>query len=101
MSWSSPPLFIARALSYYAMAGILWMLLVVLVTRFVGETLVAFAIGPVIAPTFLWLLAFKLMVVAVMVKVCVDITRDCGFFAETAAYFAAYLIRFGWIYLGV
>ncbi|HEY9713787.1 MAG TPA: hypothetical protein V6C72_09970 [Chroococcales cyanobacterium] len=85
-------------------------LLALFCCRVVGQLLVAFWGVPWLPPMEEWfsgvipypiLLACQVVIIALYGKVCMDLARGSGFFAEPRRVFGKYLTQFGCIYLAV
>lgn len=89
-------------------AGLLWVLLALFVLRVLGQALVAlFGVG-FLPPMTAWysglmpyeyLLPSQLVIIALMVKICIDFTRRRGFFYQAKKLFATAWLWFGCLYL--
>jgi hypothetical protein len=86
----------------------LWTLLVLFVARVTGQLLVALGAAPWLPPMEAWysgllpyrpLLASQIVIIVVLTKVCLDLTRGAGYFADTRPRLGSWLWVFGWIYL--
>jgi hypothetical protein len=87
---------------------LLWALLALFVLRVAGQALVAFFDVEFLPPMEAWysglmpypyLLPAQLFIIAVMAKVCLDFTRQRGFFFEPRRFFATAWLVFGYVYL--
>jgi hypothetical protein len=87
---------------------LLWALLALFVLRVAGQALVAFFDVAFLPPMEAWysglmpypyLLPAQLFIIAVMAKVCLDFTRQRGFFFEPRRFFATAWLVFGYVYL--
>lgn len=92
------------------LAPLLWALLGVFVVRVVGQALVAFFGVSFLPPMQAWysglvpyavLLPAQAFIMAVMVKICIDFTREAGLFVRPHRFFAVHWLAFGYIYLAV
>lgn len=92
------------------LAPLLWTLLVLFCFRVTGQALVAFSHVEFLPPMQEWysgllpyeyLLPSQIVIVALMLKICVDFTRGRGIFVEPRRFFAAYWLYFGYTYLTV
>ena len=92
------------------LAPLLWALLGLFVLRVVGQALVAFSSVEFLPPMQAWysgllpyryLLPAQLVIVALMVKICVDFTRGTGPFVRPRRLFAVHWLYFGYLYLAV
>lgn len=86
----------------------LWALLALFVLRVAGQLLVALGGAPWLPPMEEWysgllpygpLLASQIVIIVVLTKVCLDLTRGSGCFADTRPRLGSWLWVFGWIYL--
>lgn len=89
---------------------LLWALLGLFVLRVTGQALVAFFHVEFLPPMREWysgLLAYEYLLpsqavlIALMVKICVDFTRGVGIFVTPRRFFAVYGLYFGYLYLAV
>ncbi len=92
------------------LAPLLWVLLGLFVARVVGQALVAFFHVEFLPPMQQWysgllryeyLLPSQIIIIALMVKICLDFTRATGLFVVPRRFFAVYWLRFGYLYLAV
>lgn len=92
------------------LAPLLWTLLALFCLRVAGQALVAFFQVEFLPPMQEWysgllpyeyLLPSQIIIVALMVKICVDFTRGRGIFFEPRRFFAVYWLYFGYAYLAV
>jgi uncharacterized protein len=92
------------------LAPLLWALLGLFVLRVTGQVLVAFLDVNWLPPMQAWysglvpyeyLLPSQILVIALMVKICLDFTRGRGVFIEPHRFFAIYWLYFGYVYLAV
>jgi len=92
------------------LAPLLWALLGLFVLRVTGQALVAFFRLEFLPPMQQWysgllpyeyLLPSQIVILAVMVKICVDFTRGAGFFVTPRRFFAVQWLYFGYFYLAV
>jgi hypothetical protein len=92
------------------LAPLLWVLLALFALRVAGQALVAFFGAEFLPPMHEWysgllpyeiLLPAQLVIIAVMVKICVDFTRGSGIFVAPRRFFAVYWLYFGYVYLAV
>ena len=90
------------------MHRLLWILLALFVLRVAGQALVVFLDARFLPPAQAWysglmpyeyLLPSQILIIALMTKVCLDFTRQRGFFYEPKRAFATELRWFGYIYL--
>jgi hypothetical protein len=88
---------------------ILWLLLLLFILRVTGQALVGLFGVTWLPPMGRWhsglmpywvLLGSQLLIIALMIRICVDFTRGRGFFVRPRRFFAVYWLWFGWIYLG-
>jgi hypothetical protein len=87
---------------------VLWALLALFVLRVAGQALVVF-LGVAWLPAaqhwysglvpYAVLLPSQLLIVALMAKVCVDFTRERGYFFAPKRWFAVGWLAFGYLYL--
>lgn len=84
------------------------MLLLLFVLRVVGQVLVAFLEVGFLPPMEAWysglmpyeyLLPSQLLIIGVMAKICIDFTRERGYFYEPKRWLGGELLWFGGIYL--
>jgi hypothetical protein len=77
--------------------------------RVLGQALVAFFGVGWLPPMERWqsgllpyglLLASQIVIIALMIRICVDFTRGRGFFVRPRRFFAVHWLWLGWIYLG-
>ena len=87
----------------------LWLLLGLFALRVLGQVLVAFFDVGFLPPMEAWysglmpyeyLLPAQIVIIAVMAKICLDFTREAGFFFEPKRFFATAWLWFGYLYLG-
>jgi hypothetical protein len=92
------------------LATLLWLLLALFVLRVAGQALVAFFEVGLLPPMRQWysgllpyeyLLPAQLVIIALMLKICVDFTRGTGIFVEPRRFLATWWLYFGCIYLAV
>jgi len=92
------------------LAPLLWTLLALFVLRVAGQALVAFFDVDFLPPMQEWysgLLAYKyllpsqVVIIALMTKICLDFTRNRGFFVEPRRFFGVHWLYFGYLYLAV
>lgn len=92
------------------LAPLLWALLGLFVLRVTGQALVAFFHVRFLPPMREWysgllpyeyLLPSQVVIIALMVKICVDFTRGAGIFVTPRRFFAVYWLYFGYLYLAV
>lgn len=92
------------------LAPLLWTLLGLFILRVAGQFLVAFFHVDFLPPMQEWysglldyqyLLPSQIVIIVLMVKICVDFTREAGFFVEPRRFFAVYWLYFGYVYLAV
>lgn len=92
------------------LAPLLWTLLALFVLRVAGQALVAFFDVNFLPPMQEWysgLMAYpylfpsQIVIIAVMTKICLDFTRNRGFFIEPRRFFGVYWLYFGYLYLAV
>ncbi len=92
------------------LAPVLWALLALFAARVVGQVLVAFFHVGFLPPMQQWysgllpyhyLLPAQIIIIALMVKICLDFTRGAGLFVVPRHFFAVYWLRFGYVYLAV
>ena len=88
--------------------GVLWALLALFVLRVTGQALVAFFGVGFLPPMEAWysglmpyeyLLPSQIVIIAFMTRICVDFTRERGFFFEPTKFFATAWLWFGYVYL--
>ena len=88
---------------------LLWLLLALFTLRVLGQALVAFFDVQFLPPMEAWysgvvpyeyLLPSQLLIIAVMAKICLDFTRERGFFYRPRRHFAREWLWFGSVYLG-
>ena len=89
---------------------LLWALLALFVLRVAGQALVAFA-GVTWLPSmerwqsgllpYAVLFASQIVLIALMIWISLDFTRQRGFFVRPRRFFAVPWLWFGWIYLAV
>ena len=89
------------------MAAFLWVLLVAFVLRVLGQALVVFLDVQFLPPANAWysglmpyeyLLPSQLLIIAVMAKICLDFSRQHGYFFEPKRWLAKELLWFGYVY---
>jgi hypothetical protein len=89
---------------------LLWALLSLFVLRVAGQLAVALGFDGVLPPMEEWysgllpyhlLLPAQLVIIVLLGKVCLDLTRCRGFFAEPRRRLGTALLVFGWFYLAV
>ena len=87
---------------------LLWLLLSLFVARVIGQALVAFLDVEFLPPMPAWysglmpyayLLPSQIVIIALMAKICVDFTRQRGFFFEPKVFFGTLWLGFGYLYL--
>ena len=92
------------------LAPLLWALLGLFVLRVTGQALVVFLHVEFLPPMREWysgllpyayLLPSQAVVIALMVKICLDFTRGAGVFVTPRRFFAVYWLYFGYLYLAV
>ena len=92
------------------LAALLWTLLGLFCFRVAGQALVAFSNVEFLPPMQQWysgllpyryLLPSQIIIVALMVKICVDFTRGHGIFVKPRRFFAVHWFYFGCTYLVV
>lgn len=92
------------------LAPLLWVLLGLFVLRVVGQAVVAFFHVESLPTMQEWhsgllpyeyLLLSQIVIIAIMVKICVDFTRGAGFFVTPRRFFAVQWLYFGYFYLAV
>jgi hypothetical protein len=92
------------------LAPLLWALLALFILRVTGQFLVAFFHVGFLPPMEEWysglmeyeyLLPSQIGIIALMTKICLDFTREAGFFVEPRRFLARYWLFFGWLYLAV
>jgi hypothetical protein len=92
------------------LAPLLWTLLGLFILRVTGQFLVAFFRVDFLPPMQEWysglmeyeyLLPSQIVIIALMTKICLDFTRETGFFVEPRRFLARYWLYFGWLYLAV
>lgn len=92
------------------LAPLLWTLFGLFVLRVTGQALVAFFHVDFLPPMREWysgllpyeyLLPSQIIIIALMVKICVDFTRGAGIFVAPRRFFAVYWLYFGYLYLAV
>ncbi len=92
------------------LAPVLWTLLALFIARVVGQALVAFLDVGFLPPMLHWysgllpyqyLLPAQIVIIALMLKICVNFTRGGGLFVTPRRFFAVYWLRFGYLYLAV
>jgi hypothetical protein len=88
---------------------ILWFLLALFCLRVIGQMLVAFLGVPFLPPMeewysgllpYPWLLPSQFLIILLYGKVCLDFTRQRGFFFTPCPSLGKPLLIFGWIYFG-
>jgi len=88
----------------------LWALLALFVCRVLGQALVAFLDVTFLPPMEAWysglmpypyLLPSQLVLIVLMTKICIDFTRQRGFFYREKRFFARAWLWFGYLYLAV
>lgn len=86
----------------------MWLLLGLFILRVLGQALVAFLHVQLLPPMEAWysglmpyevLLPSQILIIAVMTKICIDFTREAGFFFEPKRFFATAWLWFGALYL--
>jgi putative CocE/NonD family hydrolase len=91
-------------------APVLWLLLSLFVLRVLGQLAVVLGVAGFLPPMEEWysgllpyrfLLPAQILIVLVLGKVCLDLTRGRGFFAKPRRRFANGLLVFGFVYLAV
>lgn len=92
------------------LAPLLWALLGVFFLRVVGQALVAFFGVGFLPPMQAWysglvpysaLLPAQIVIMALMLKICTDFTREAGLFVRPHRFFAVHWLVFGYLYLAV
>jgi hypothetical protein len=87
---------------------LLWALLGLFALRVLGQALVAFFGVTWLPPMQRWyagvipyevLLPSQLLILALMVKICIDFTRERGYFFEPRRWLALPWLAFGYLYL--
>ena len=87
---------------------ILWILLFLFVGRVVGQLLVALGLAPFLPPMKEWfsglipypgLLLSQILIIILYVKICIDFTRNHGFFVVPRRNLGRGLLIFGTLYL--
>ena len=87
----------------------LWLLAGLFAARVAGQALVAFAGVSWLPEMDRWysglvpygyLLASQLLILALMLRICVDFARERGYFHEPKRFFARPWLIFGYVYLG-
>lgn len=88
-------------------AALLWLLLGLFVFRVAGQFVVSLGLAPVLPPMDAWysgfipygpLLATQLAIVALLARICLDMTRGRGYFAQRRAWLGSPIRAFGWFY---
>jgi len=91
-------------------SALLWALLALFVCRVAGQALVAFLDVRFLPPMEAWysglmpypyLLPSQIVIIAVMAKICLDFTRQDGFFFRKNRFLATAWLWFGYVYLAV
>lgn len=91
-------------------APLLWLLLSFFVLRVLGQLAVVLGIADFLPPMEEWysgllpygfLLPAQILIIVVLAKVCLDLTRGRGFFAKPRRRLANGLLVFGFVYLAV
>lgn len=89
-------------------ALVLWLLLALFALRVLGQLAVALGLAPFLPPMEEWysgllpygpLLASQIVIIIVFAKVCLDVTRQSGYFARPHGWLGTPLAIFGWIYV--
>ena len=89
---------------------ILWILLVLFIGRVFGQLLVALGLAPFLPPMkewfsglipYPWLLLSQVLIIILYGKVCIDFTRNHGFFVIPRRNLGRGLLIFGTLYLAV
>ena len=92
------------------LAPLLWTLLGLFVLRVTGQALVACCNAGFLPPMAEWysglmpyeyLLPSQIAIIALMVKICIDFTREQGLFVAPRRLFAVEWLYFGYVYLAV
>jgi uncharacterized protein len=90
------------------LAILLWVLLLAFYLRVLGQTVVAYAGVSWLPPMEEWysglvpypvLLPAQLIIIALYAKVCLDVSREKGFFVRTRPVFGRGVLWFGYLYL--
>ena len=88
-------------------AVVLWLLLGLFDLRVVGQALVGLGVAPFLPPwdewysgvlPYPWLLTSQLLILILLGKICLDVTRNRGFFAAARPDLGRTLVVIGWIY---
>src|SRR5687768_13010010 len=88
--------------------ALLWILLMAFLLRVVGQALVVFLDVQFLPPRETWnsgvmpyeyLLPSQLVIIVLMTKICVDFSRERGFFFKPRKLFATAWLWFGYLYL--
>ena len=88
-------------------AAVLWVLLLLFLLRVIGQALVGLGRAPFLPPwhewysgllPYPWLLASQILILAVFGKVCIDVSRDAGYFARVHPRLGTPVLIFGWLY---
>jgi hypothetical protein len=88
--------------------ALVWTLFTLFVLRVAGQALVAFLDVRFLPPMEAWysglmpypyLLPGQIVIIVVMAKICVDFTRQRGYFYEPKRFFGSEWLWFGYIYL--
>jgi putative CocE/NonD family hydrolase len=91
-------------------APLLWFLLSLFVLRVLGQLAVFLGVGKFLPPMEEWysgllpyhlLLPAQILIIILLAKVCLDVMRGRGFFAEPRRRLGTGLLAFGSVYLGV
>ena len=86
----------------------MWLLFGLFILRVLGQALVAFLHVRFLPPMAAWysglmpyeyLLPSQIVIIALMAKICIDFTREKGFFFEPKRFFASAWLWFGYLYL--
>lgn len=92
------------------LAPVLWVLFALFVARVAGQALVATLDVPFLPPMQAWysgllayeiLLPAQILIVALMMKICLDFSGGRGFFVEPRRILAIHWLYFGYAYLAV
>jgi hypothetical protein len=88
----------------------LWLLLALFVGRVVGQLLVAYTAATWLPPMPEWysgllpyslLLPAQVLIIGLLAKICIDVSRGRGFFVEPRPVFGRPVLLFGYLYLAV
>jgi putative CocE/NonD family hydrolase len=92
------------------MASVLWALLALFILRVAGQLLVGLGAADFLPPWeewfsgavgYPWILASQILIVLVLGRVCVDLSRGRGWFAVRRPAFGSVLLGFGGVYAAV